>query len=77
MTLFYRKEVYRMARDKIEVKKDKTTIVTNKTLLDRVGVHVKKNGDNQTDFLTRAIINQLEREGDIEIRTMIEEENNM
>lgn len=66
-----------MARDKIEVKKDKTTIVTNKTLLDRVGVHVKKNGDNQTDFLTRAIINQLEREGDIEIRTMIEEENNM
>ena len=78
MTLFFiRKEVYRMARDKIEVKKDKTTIVTNKTLLDRVGVHVKKNGDNQTDFLTRAIINQLEREGDIEIRTMIEEENNM
>ena len=66
-----------MARAKIEVKKDKTTIVTNKTLLDRVGVHVKKNGDNQTDFLTRAIINQLEREGDIEIRTMIEEENNM
>ena len=75
--LFYRKKVYRIARDKIEDKKDKTTIVTNKTLLDRVGVHVKKNGDNQTDFLTRAIINQLEREGDIEIRTMIEEENNM
>ena len=72
--LFYRKEVYRMARDKIEVKKDKTTIVTNKTLLDRVGVHVKKNGDNQTDFLTRAIINQLERENDYEIRFILREE---
>lgn len=65
-----------MAREKIEgAKKDKTTIVTNKTLLDRVGVHVKKNGDNQTDFLTRAIVNQLEREGDIEIRAMLKEEN--
>ena len=63
-----------MARDKIEVKKDKTTIVTNKTLLDRVGVHVKKNGDNQTDFLTRAIINQLERENDYEIRFILREE---
>lgn len=56
--------------------KDKTTIVTNKTLLDRVGVHVRKNGDNQTEFFTRAIVNQLEREGDVEIRSMLEEENN-
>ena len=36
----------------------KTTIVTSAFLLDRMGVHVKKNRDNQTDFLTRAIINQ-------------------
>ena len=64
-----------MAREKIEgAKKDKTTIVTSKTLLDRVGIHVKKNGDNQTDFLTRAIINQLERENDYEIRFILREE---
>lgn len=54
--------------------KDKTTIVTSKLLLDRMGVHVKKNGDNQTDFITRAIINQMEREADLEIRDMLREE---
>lgn len=55
--------------------KDKTTIVASKLLLDRVGIHVKKNGDNQTDFITRAIVNQLEKEGDLEIRSELEEEN--
>ena len=64
-----------MAREKIEgAKKDKTTIITNKTLLDRVGIHVKKNGDNQTDFITRAMVNQLERENDFEIRFILREE---
>lgn len=64
-----------LARDKLNApEKDKTTIVTSKTLLDRMGVHVKKNGDNQTDFITRAIVNQLEKEGDFEIRMMLEEE---
>ena len=64
-----------MAREKIEcAKKDKTTIVTSKTLLDRVGIHVKKNGDNQTDFITRALVNQLERENDFEIRLILREE---
>lgn len=66
-----------MARQSIEAPaKDKTTIVTSKLLLDRMGVHVKMNGDNQTDFITRAILNQLEREGDVEIRLMMEEDNN-
>lgn len=51
----------------------KTTIVTYAHLLDRMGVHVRKNRDNQTDFLTRAIINQMEREGDIDIRHEMEE----
>lgn len=65
-----------MARSIIDLPpKDKTTIVASKTLLDRVGVHVRKNGDNQTEFFTRAIVNQLEREGDIEIRSILEEEN--
>lgn len=68
-------EIY-VARSVIEAPaKDKTTIVTSKLLLDRMGVHVKKNGDNQTDFITRAIVNQMEREGDLTIRSELEEEN--
>lgn len=65
-----------MARSALEPPaKDKTTIVTSKLLLDRVGLHVKKNGDNQTDFITRALLNQLEKEGDLTIRSELEEEN--
>lgn len=64
-----------MARAKLDAPvKDKTTIVTSKTLLDRLGVHVRKNGDNQTDFITRAIVNQLEKEGDLDIRFDLREE---
>ena len=55
---------------------ERTTIMTNRTLIDRVSVHVKKNGDNQSNFVTRALINQLEREGDLTIRDEIAEENN-
>ena len=51
--------------------KDKTTIVTSKLLLDRMSVHVKKSGDNQTDFITRAIVNQLEKAGDLEVRDLM------
>ena len=66
-----------MARSSIEPPaKDKTTIVTSKLLLDRLGVHVKKHGDNQTDFITRAIVNQMEREGDLMIRSELVEESN-
>ena len=64
-----------MPRQRIEPPaKDKTTIVTSKLLLDRMGVHVKKHGDNQTDFITRAIVNQMEREGDLTIRSELEDE---
>lgn len=66
-----------MARSTLEPPaKDKTTIVTSKLLLDRVGLHVRKNGDNQTDFITRALLNQLEKEGDLTIRSELEEESN-
>ena len=66
-----------MPRKTIEAPaKDKTTIVTSKLLLDRMAVHVKRHGDNQTDFITRAIVNQMEREGDISIRSELEEEIN-
>ena len=66
-----------MARKNLDPpEKDKTTIVTSKHLLEVMGVHVKKNGDNQTDFITRAIINQLEREGNLTIRSEMKEEYN-
>lgn len=67
----------KMARQMIDPPaREKTTIMTSKLLLDRMGVHVRKNGDNQSDFMTRAIINQMEREGDLTIRSEMEEENN-
>lgn len=64
-----------MARSTLDPpEKDKTTIVTSKHLLDVMGIHVKKNNDNQTDFITRAIVNQLEKEGNFTIRSEMEEE---
>lgn len=64
-----------MARVAIEAPaKDKTTIVISKHLLDRMAVHVRKRGENQTDFITRAIINQMENDGDLLIRQEMEEE---
>ena len=66
-----RKENVSMARDTLVPKKERTTVVASKTLLDRISVHVAKNGDNQTNFVTRALVNQLEREGDIERRQQL------
>lgn len=64
-----------MARTAIDPPaKDKTTIVTSKMLLDRLAIHVRKNGDNQTEFITRALVNQLEAEGDLTIRKDLEDE---
>ncbi len=64
-----------MGRSAIEIpKNDRTTIVVSSTLLKRVGVHVRNSNDNQTEFFTRAIINQLEREGDYEIRSIMKNE---
>lgn len=53
---------------------DKTTIVTSKALLERMSIHVRKSNDNQTKFLTRAIVNQMEKEGDIEVRALMTQE---
>ena len=36
--------------------------------------HVRKNGETQQEFITRALVNQLEKEGDFEIRQIVEEE---
>lgn len=56
--------------------KDKTTIQASKLLLDRIGIHCRKSGEYQNDFVERALVNQLEREGDLSIRSELEEENN-
>lgn len=66
-----------MARAKLDPPEtDRTTIVASKRLLDEISIHVKKNGDNQTNFITRALVNQLEREGNLTIRKELEEESN-
>ena len=64
-----------MARNSIEApQKERTTSMLSKTLADTLSIHVRKNGDNQTDFISRAIVNQLENEGDLTIRHILEEE---
>ena len=65
-----------MARERINgFPRDATTIVTNKTLLDRPKAHLNKTGENQTSFMTRALLNQLEKEGDLDIRDVLIAEN--
>lgn len=56
--------------------KDRTTIFTSKKLLDILAIHLTNTGENQTTFITRAIINQLEREGNFGVRQEMEEELN-
>lgn len=48
------------------------TIVANPLLTERVSVHIKATGENLTEFYNRAILNQLERDGDFEIRDILE-----
>lgn len=52
----------------------KTTIMAEEVLIDRVQNHTKQSGESLTEFYTRAIINQLEKDGDYEIRDLVEEE---
>ena len=51
----------------------RTTIMAEEILLDRVVKHADKSGESLTEFYTRAIINQLEKDGDYEIRDLVEE----
>ena len=53
----------------------KTTIVIEGVLMERVSEHTAKRNETLTEFYTRAIINQLEKDGDYEIRDTIEEVN--
>lgn len=49
----------------------KTTININNVLAERVRQHLEETKETQTDFFTRAILNQLEADGDFEIRDEI------
>ena len=50
------------------------TIMADEKLMERVQTHARKQGENLTEFYTRAIINQLENDGDFEVRDVIKEE---
>ena len=52
----------------------RTTIMASNVLMKRVAERVEKNGEDLTDFYNRAILNQLEKEGDFEIRDLVEED---
>lgn len=54
----------------------RTTIVASDILMERVEKYCKDNSITQTEFYNRAILNQLENEGDFEVRDLLEEEEN-
>lgn len=56
------------------IAKTTITIMTDEKLMERVQTHARKNGENLTEFYTRAIINQLEKDGDFEARDLVKEE---
>ena len=63
-----------MARTAV-AEKERTTIMTSGTLLKRVSSQVLKHDDNQSNFITRALVNQLENQyHDYEIRDVLEAE---
>lgn len=54
----------------------RTTIMASEKLMNRVAEHTAKTGEKLGDFYNRAILNQLERDGDFEIRDEVEAEVN-
>lgn len=52
----------------------RTTIMMSDVLQKRVADHVERKGGKLQDFYNSAILNQLEREGDFEIRDLVEED---
>jgi hypothetical protein len=54
----------------------RTTIMASDILMNRVKEQVGRTGEDLTDFYNRAIINQLERDGDFEVRDLWEEDTN-
>lgn len=54
----------------------RTTIIISDLLMERVEKYCKNNSMTQTEFYSKAILNQLENDGDFEIRDLLEEEEN-
>lgn len=54
--------------------KSRTTLDISTTLLNHLKVHTALNDEKLGDFITRALVNQLEIEGDIDIRFILERE---
>lgn len=52
----------------------RTTIMASDVLMERVEKHTKEIGEKLGDFYNRAILNQLENDGDFEIRDLVERE---
>lgn len=51
---------------------ERVTIMAEKALIDRVSKHTEETGETLTHFYNRAILNQLENDGDFEIRDEME-----
>lgn len=62
-----------MKRREYMIAKTTITIMADEKLMERVQTHARKNGENLTEFYTRAIINQLEKDGDFEARDLVKE----
>lgn len=54
----------------------RTTIMASEKLINRVADHCAKTGEKLGEFYNRAILNQLENDGDFEIRDEVEEDVN-
>ena len=54
----------------------RTTIMASEVLMGRVAQHTTKTGEKLGDFYNRAILNQLENDGDFTIRDEVEEDIN-
>ena len=52
----------------------RTTVCMSEILLSRVVQHTKENGEKLSDFYNRAVLNQLENDGDFEVRDLFEKE---
>ena len=53
---------------------ERTTITVDKHILDAAREKARNNEESLTDFLSRAILNQLEKEGRYDIRYKVREE---
>lgn len=48
--------------------------MASEVLMKRVTEHCNSSGENLSEFYNRAIINQLEKDGDFEVRDLVEED---